>query len=116
MEYYERVMKECPEQRDTCADAYTWIGKVHLKEKAFEKARALFMDFLNRFPEFPADAVRNIDLAAGSYLTEGRRDEAAALLEDWRSRFESLMGKSKVMDKRIAKALERMKTPDRLKE
>jgi tetratricopeptide (TPR) repeat protein len=113
---YTRVLDECPEQRDQCADAYTWTGKVHLKRKEYEKARGLFIGFIEKFPEFPDDGVRNIDLAAGSLLNEGKREEATALINKWRQHFESLLGKDKRLDKKIERALERMKTPERLKE
>ena len=114
--YYRRVLDECPKQRDRCADAYTWIGKVHLKKKEYEKARTLFLDFPNQFPEFPVEAVRNIDLAAGSFLKEGNKQEAAALITKWRQHFMAMLGQDKRLDRKLEKALERMKTPERLKE
>ena len=114
--FYKRVLDECKAQREQCADAYTWIGKVHLKRKEAEKARGLFIGFVEKFPEFPDDGVRSIDLAAGSLIAEGKKDEAAALLNKWRQHFESLLGRDKRLDKKIEKALERMKSPERLKE
>ena len=36
--YYQRVMDECPDQRDVCADAYTWTGKICLRQKENEKS------------------------------------------------------------------------------
>ncbi|MFH2002957.1 MAG: tetratricopeptide repeat protein, partial [Planctomycetota bacterium] len=33
--YYRRIMDECPDQRESCADALTWIGKVYLKQKKY---------------------------------------------------------------------------------
>ena len=100
----------------TLTNAYTWIGKVHLKRKEVEKARGLFIGFVEMFPEFPGDGVRNIDLAVGTLIDEGQKDEAAALLNKWRQYFESLLGKDKRLNKKIEKALERMKSPERLKE
>jgi len=114
--FYKRVLHECKEQREQCADTYTWIGKVHLKRKEIEKARGQFIGFVEAFPEFPDDGVRNIDLAVGTLIDEGQKDEAAALLNKWRQHFESLLGKDKRLDKKIEKALERMKSPERLKE
>ena len=114
--FYQRVLDECPDQREQCADAYTWIGKVHLKMKQYDEAGALFIGFVEKFPEFPDDALRSIDLAAGALLDQGKRQEAADLLNHWRQHFESLMGRDKRLDKKIEKALEGMKTPERLKE
>jgi tetratricopeptide (TPR) repeat protein len=114
LSFYRRVMEECSEHKDCCADALTWIGKVYLKQEQYEKARTTLIGFVDRFPEFPDEAIRNIDLAAGSLLQEGNAEEARALLAKWRQHFESQLGKDDRLDKKIKKALERMKTPGRL--
>jgi len=114
--YYNRVLGECPKQRSACADALTWIGKVHLKRKEYQKARDVFLGFVEKFPEFPDDAIRNIDRAAGSFLEEGNREAAASLLAEWQHHFELLLGKDKRTDRLVKKTLEGMKTPERLNE
>jgi tetratricopeptide (TPR) repeat protein len=112
--YYQRVLKECADQREVCADACTWIGKVWLKQNDFEKARAVFIDFVDRFPEFPDEAIRNIDLAADSYLDEDDQEAASAFITKWRAHFEAMLGKDDRMDKKIEQALAKMKTPDKI--
>ena len=114
--FYRRVIAQCPKERDRCADAFTWTGKVLLRKKAYEKARKVLVEFADKFPEFPEDAIRNIDLAAASLLQEGRQAEAQALVEKWRAHFEAMLGKDERMDRRLERALERMKTPERLRE
>lgn len=111
---YRKVLKQCPEARSQCADAVTWIGKVLLRKKAYDEARRVLLEFADKFPEFPEDAIRNIDLAAASLLQEGKKAEAEALVEKWRAHFEALLGKDERLDRRITRALERMRTPDRL--
>jgi len=113
--YYQKVQTDCPAQKDRCADAYTWIGKVYLLQKQYDKARSIFLSFPDKFPGFYEDAVRNIDLAVNSLITEGNLEDAAALLSKWRQHFESLLGKDKKLDKKIERALDRMKSPDKLK-
>lgn len=114
--FYKRVMDEFAGQKEQCADAYTWIGKVHLVKKEYDKARDFFLSFVEKFPEFPDDGIRNVDLAVGSYITEGNREAAVSLLSKWRQHFESLLGKDEKLDRKIEKALERMKSPEKLQE
>lgn len=115
MACYRRVLSECTDWNEDCADALTWIGKVHLKQGEHEKARTILVSFADTYPQFPDEAIRNIDLAAESYLDEGNREKAEELLSRWRQHFESQMGKDERLDKKIEKALERMKTPEQLK-
>jgi tetratricopeptide (TPR) repeat protein len=116
LKLYKRVLDECPEEKDHCADAVTWTGKVLLKMGQSEKARVTLIGFAESFPEFPDEAIRNIDLAAASLLREGDSSGASALLEKWRSHFETLLGRDRRVDKKIEKALGRMKTPEMLKQ
>ncbi len=111
---YERVLTECPDVRDECADAVTWIGKVLLKMKDKEKGRRKLLAFEKQFPEFPVAAIRNIDLAAQSLIKEERFDEAAAMVEDCVKRFEAKIGSDPKEDKKVEKALSKMKAAERL--
>jgi len=111
---YERVLTQCPDVRDECADAVTWIGKVLLKMKDYEKGRQKLLAFERQFPEFPVAAIRNIDVAAQSLINEERYDEAAAMIEDCVNRFEAKMGDDPKADKKVEKALSKMKSAERL--
>ncbi len=115
LEYYARVLGECPEVRDECADAVTWTGKVFLKMKAYDKGRQVLLGFADRFPEFPVDAIRNVDLAARSLIKEKRVDEARRMVERCVQRFESSMGTDAKRDKKVEKALQSMKAAEKLK-
>lgn len=113
--HYKRVIDECRDHLGCCADSMTWIGKVFLKQKKYKEARRIFTDFVKMFPDFPDDAIRNIDLAAGSWVDEGNFQEAESMLHLWRTHFESRLGQDDRWDKKVKKALEKMKTPERLK-
>lgn len=111
---YQRVLTECPAVRDECADAVTWTGKVLLKAKDHEKGRQTLLAFEKQFPEFPVAAIRNIDLVAQSLINEGRFDEAAAMVEECVNRFETKIGSDPKEDKKVEKALRKMKAAERL--
>ena len=113
---YERVLAECPAVKAQCADAMTWIGKVHMKTKSYEKARSVFLAFPERYPDFLEESVRNIDLAVQTLILEKNHAAAATLLETWRGRFEAMLGKDARTDRRIEGALEKMKSPEKLGE
>lgn len=114
MAYYRRVLSECADVRDECADAWTWIGKVYLKVGENEKGLETLVDFADRFPEFPVAAIRNIDLAALALIKEGRFDEAAEMIDRCVRRFESAEGDDDKQAKAIEKALGKMKSVEKL--
>jgi len=116
LEFYARVQKECPKVRDECADAVTWTGKVLLKQEQSDRGRQVLLGFAERFPDFPVQAIRNIDLAACSLIKEGRIDAAAVLVESCRQTYDRAGDGNKSMKRKIEKALGKMKADEILAE
>lgn len=114
LEYYSRVQKECPDIREQCAVAVTWTGKVLLKQEQGDRGRQVLLGFSDRFPEFPVQAIRNIDLAACSLIKEGRISEAAAMVQSCRDRFAGTLTGEKEENRKIETALQKMKAPEML--
>jgi len=110
--YYRRTLAECAGVRDECGEAETWIGKVFLKMGEVDKGRQTLLTFAERFPEFPLAAIRNMDLAAQSFIKEGRLVEAAGVVDRCRSLFEGAPGRSASLEKKIEKALRAMKSAE----
>jgi tetratricopeptide (TPR) repeat protein len=109
---YRRTLAECAGVRDECGEAETWIGKVYLKMGDVDKGRQTLLAFAERFPEFPLAAIRNMDLAAQSFIREGRFVEAAGVVDRCRSLFEGAPGRSVSLEKKIEKALRSMKSAE----
>jgi tetratricopeptide (TPR) repeat protein len=114
IEFYRRVLDECADVRDECADAVTWIGKVQLKMNELEKGRQTLLGFADRFPEFPVIAIRNMDLVALSLIDEGRLNEAESLVESCIQRYDVRNGEDGALDKKVEKALKKMKAVEKL--
>jgi tetratricopeptide (TPR) repeat protein len=114
IEFYRRVLSECTDIRDECAEALTWIGKVQLKRNELEKGRQTLLGFADRFPDFPAAAIRNMDLVALSLIDEGKIAEAEDIVESCHQRYGSLSEADPATAKKVEKALKKMKAGERL--
>jgi tetratricopeptide (TPR) repeat protein len=73
---------DCPR---ACTHAVTRSGKIHLKEGRVKEARASFLDFEPFVPDYPMQAVRNVDELAVALVLKGEVEQAhevVALLEN----------------------------------
>jgi tetratricopeptide (TPR) repeat protein len=65
--------------------AVSWTGKLLLKEGRLDEARLTLLDFEPFLPDYPLDAVRNVDALVDALVAQGEADkayEAVASLED----------------------------------
>jgi|GEM_PF-3276554 len=112
--YYQRVQGEYTAIRKEAAAAVTWTGKVYLRLKEYDRGRQVLLGFMEMFPEFPEQAVRNVDRVVLSLIEEGRSEDAVAVLTRFLKRIEGVMGKSIKQDRAVSKALGKMKSGKRL--
>lgn len=114
LQHYENVEKEFPDQRKEGIRSLTWRGKVLLLQEKTDAATELLLSVRTRYPEFPVEAVRNVDLVATTWIKAGRLSEARQLVQEC---LESLgtppEGQSEV-DAEVQRALDRMKATEQL--
>jgi tetratricopeptide (TPR) repeat protein len=79
---YERVLSIVPEQRRECARALTWQGKTLIEQKNAKDGHVALLAVGARYPEFPLDDIRNVDLVAVDWIKSGRIEEARQLVND----------------------------------
>lgn len=79
---YGCVLAIVPEQRRECVRALTWRGKTQLEQKDEKEGHATLLAVGGRYPDFPLDDIRNVDLVAVDWIKAGRVAEARALVDD----------------------------------
>ncbi len=113
---YERVLAIVPAQRRECARALTWQGKVLIDQKNEKDGHAVLLSVGERFPEFPLDDVRNVDLVAVDWIRAGRVAEARSLVNDCVERHSEPDDDESDVEPSIRRALERMKSRELLQD
>ncbi len=114
IESYENVLKTFARERQECARALTWQGKVHLLQKNVEIGHQILLSVGEQYPEFPEDDIRNVDTVALDWIEAGKVSEARALVEKCIERH-SVPGPGKIeVAADVQKALDRMRSPEKL--
>lgn len=115
IEFYQKVALDFPDERQEGVRALTWEGKTRLLLEQHEEGHRLLLAAADRYPDFPVDAIRNVDTVATDWIEAGRIDEARELLEACRSRYRASSGGAGPAEETLA-ALEKMKAPELLNE
>jgi len=114
MRCYERVLAVTPEQRRECVRAMTWQGKVLLEQKKEKEGHSTLLAAGQRFPEFPLDDIKNVDMVAVDWIEAGRIDEARALVDDCVERHSDPDDGEDEVEPAVKRALEKMKSRELL--
>src|SRR5262249_28405037 len=78
---YDAATKVVPEQRAECVRALTWRGKLLVEMKKEQEGHDVLLSVGKRYPDFPVDDIRNVDLVAIDWIRSGRVQEARELVE-----------------------------------
>jgi len=114
LRHYERALAVTPQQRRECARALTWQGKVQILHKMEKEGHATLLAVGQRFPEFPLDDIRNVDLVAVDWIEAGRLAEARSLVEDCLERHSEPQDDDEEVDPSVRRALDKMKSRELL--
>jgi tetratricopeptide (TPR) repeat protein len=112
--FYQQVVTEHSDMRSEMATAWTWIGRAQLQVGQHKEGREQLLSFEEEFPEFPARAIRNVDLVALSLLESGQTAEAQAMVDNCRTRFKEKAEQEDSVADEIERALAKMRALKRL--
>jgi len=88
---YSEVGERFSDQARSNAHATTWRGKLLVREGRLDEARALYVGFAASFPDYPLEAVRNMDLLAVAFAEDGRLEDAHEVVALLRSQMEPVI-------------------------
>jgi len=111
---YGCVLAITPEQRRECVRALTWRGKTQIEQKNEKDGHATLLAVGERYPDFPLDDIRSVDLVAVDWIKAGRVAEARDLVNDCIERHDDSDDPEDESEPAIRKALERMKSRELL--
>jgi tetratricopeptide (TPR) repeat protein len=109
LQRYAAVEVQFPDQRRECARALTWQGKVLIELKRVDEGQKTLLAVGSRFPEFPVQDIRNVDLVAMVWAKNQRPDEARALVRACIDRHSVIPEGDKEVPEKVKKALAKMK-------
>jgi len=111
LEVYKAVRSRFEDCHRPCTHAVTWAGKILLKEGRVNEARRTFLDFEPFLPDYPLEAVRNVNQLVDVLVAQGEAEqahEAVALLES------SITSGGESVTQAVAPALETLR--DKMRE